>query len=147
MNDYTKAYIDFNRKLIKEEFPWFDYHEFSEYGAMFTGEIWDSDRSKKAILRIVCDNGFPDSKPNLSIAEPKILHRFEGCPLNLLGLSHDFHCLEANEVGEVRICHTASWDASITLLEPISKAYLWWNAYVLHLQTGKSIDSYFNPED
>lgn len=146
MTEYTKEMIDINWKILKKSAHWFKRQDDKRYGTWMFGEVWDSKRKTKCVLRIFCGPGFPETKPSLSIMDPKPLFTSDRSKtVDKMG-NHEFHQLGLNPLGEVVICHTAYWEPNITLLSVYSKGVLWVEGYAKHLQTGRSIDNFFNPE-
>lgn len=143
MNKRFRMFFDTNKQLIDEDFPWFEYHKLPSYGEMLFGEVWDNAQTHKCLLRVICGPGYPDVKPMLTVAEPRVLRRIDGKPLKELRGSHDYHCLGCNEVGELILCYTNEWDPMITLLSVLSKGMVWWEGYSYHLRTGNTIDKFF----
>lgn len=93
-------------------------------------------------LRIYLPSDYPNSCPELTVASPQILRRFNGNVLNGSATSADHTYGTKN--GFVKICHfiPGNWTAEFTMYQVFMKGLLWLEAYESHLRTGKSLATY-----
>lgn len=100
-----------------------------------------SHTGKSYRLKITLD-GFPLDKPDVYITYPKPLPSYEGEDLAHRGVSSSLHLLEADEEGNVQICHyNNDWDGgNTTLVNVMIHAKMWIEAYEHYRRTGDDID-------
>ena len=90
-------------------------------------------------LQIPDLRGFPVSAPDLYIASPQTLPRYDGGTINDEGATHHFHTSRNGPDGCVRICHYSSWDATKTVWSVLFIGILWLTAYEIYRATGRYI--------
>lgn len=96
--------------------------------------------------RLVVSPSFPFEKPALYLISPNPLWMFGGTrTINSLGPTASFCTRDNGPEMCVQICHTDTWDATMTCVFVLQKLHLWLEAYEAHLQSGKSIDTYLHP--
>jgi len=92
--------------------------------------------------RITIPPQYPCRAPDLYILSPHTLYMRDGeRTINSLGLNHAFHTINNGTDGCVQICHTQTWDASMTCVTVLNKLAVWLEAYENHLRTGETIDA------
>lgn len=87
---------------------------------------------------------YPNLRPPLYIAKPRLVPMFNGRSVNNLGVSHEMHTLSNGPNGEVQICHWRDdrWHPGLTLNKVMLKGLIWLEAYEQHLSSGQSIASF-----
>ena len=94
-------------------------------------------------LRLNLPSEFPDEQPRLFVTCPFMLWLVGGSTsLASLGTSHAYHLRDNGPRGPVEICHTLSWDASITVLKVLMMGMIWLEGWSSHLSCGETIDDY-----
>ncbi|XP_031566092.1 uncharacterized protein LOC116301208 [Actinia tenebrosa] len=93
-------------------------------------------------LRTYLPGDYPNSCPELTVASPQTLKRYDGSLLNGSASSMDHTYGTKN--GLVKICHfrPQKWTDEFTLYQVFMKGLLWLEAYESHLRTGKSLATY-----
>lgn len=132
--------LDLEEALLRKYMPHF--HLYRSGAAYIGGWAKPTAGASSYQLRLELPRDFPFDKPDLFVVSPRTLpmYRHSGT-INSLGTSHDYH-VHANGAGCVKICHTRSWDASITCLKILLKAHCWCAAYEQHLRTGLPIKDF-----
>ncbi|MCX5674657.1 MAG: hypothetical protein NTX87_06580 [Planctomycetota bacterium] len=133
----------FEMSLLSLYMRSFAYWDAADGGAIVDG--WAQTNGGQAIYRgkLVLTPNFPYEEPELFVLSPNPLWMHGGLKtINSLGTSHDYHTRSNGPDGCVQICHTDSWDASLTCVFVLTKLHLWLEAYEAHLQTGETIATY-----
>ena len=101
-----------------------------------------SQSGKRYTIHIRLD-GFPEVLPKVYIKSPRPLRDCRG---NALGCSGAMHVLPPDSDGSTQVCHygATQWSANTGLVKVVLRVLLWLNAYEMHLQTGRNIDSWLN---
>jgi len=93
--------------------------------------------------RITIPPQYPNRAPDLYVLSPHTLYMRDGQrTVNSLGFNHAFHTMDNGSDGCVQICHTHTWDASMTCVTVLGKLAVWLEAYETHLRTGETIDAF-----
>jgi hypothetical protein len=92
--------------------------------------------------RLTLPTDYPHQRPELCVLNPRTLPlREPRVSLNRMGLSHAYHTNGTDAHGNVHICYTQNWKASMTCVFVLKKLALWLEAYEEHLCTGEIIDA------
>jgi hypothetical protein len=136
----NKSRLQIEKEIVGAELPQFFLIKF-ETTPCFIGDYCSTATNDRFTLRLELPDYYPDQMPKLFITDPITLRKNGGGRLNDLGVSHDYHTLEAGPGGYVQICHfnPDSWDASKTCVAVLVKGILWIEAYCLSLITGQTI--------
>lgn len=95
-------------------------------------------------LRLDIPKGYPEEMPQLWVAKPSPLLRYDGTPIPKY--SHGFHTRSHDSVsGMVEICHCSpsSWTPSMTVTGTLFRGILWIWCFEKHLRTGRTIEDIY----
>ncbi len=137
-----RSRLDLEEVLVKQHFPGFRVDRGSSR-PYITGLVSPTYGSRSYRLRLVFDQNFPYSEPDLYVTSPSPLWQHGGRrTIHSEGTSHRFHTLATEFRDRVRICHTEDWDASITAVKILIKGVAWLAAYEAHRHTGRDLASF-----
>ena len=131
--------IDFEGALVGMEFPGFrQFIRASSFG--FIGQFAPKAGSGSYELTAEASDAYPYIEPDLLVTWPRVLWMHGGLTsINSLGTTHAYHAHYNGPDGCVKICHTSSWDPSMTCVQVLLKAVIWVEAYSIHLRMGATI--------
>ena len=142
--DRTAYFAAVNWALLKRDFP-HTVFGWDPHGDMCFEGRQATVSGTQHLLRLVLPKGFPDVRPYLFVWSPVTLPRYGGGTVNELGSTGRFHTLGNGEGGRVQICHSRTWDCSVTCVQVWLKGTVWLEAYHQHLSTGKPVADFFAP--
>ena len=136
--DRNSDRAQFEEGLVAKYFPGFAF--LWNNGRLYVeGWVSDAAGANQFQLRVDVPSDYPHAKPSLYVVNPTTLPKRGGGTINSEGNSHSWHTFRGGPGGCVQVCHTRSWDASLTLPKVILKGVLWIEAYAGHLRTGRDI--------
>jgi len=149
MDATTKRLIEWlllQVKYVEIKLPHVQFQWKSKSEAFFIFPIQSTvNPQAKAVMKLrICPTA-PEAVPELIVWDPIELPKMPSGTINSWGGSGTFHTAPLTADGRVTICHTphGQWSMRRTYLQVLLKSLLWWEAYQLHLQDGKSIDQHF----
>jgi len=131
--------ISFERSLSAKYMPNVKFQDYGEH-IWVEGRFTPSKSNTRFCARLLLSSDYPYRQPDLYVVEPKELRMYQSSTtLRDLGSSHDYHLYRDDSAEGVKVCFTDYWDASLNCVKVFMKLALWLEAYVGHLQTGKTI--------